>query len=303
VEWWLDEEGYPDPKKQGKIRYYLVIDDRPVFADTREELMERYPEQCKIWNPIAEEYVIIEPKSIEFIAGTIFDNPILIAQNPKYLAELKSLPKIEKARLLDGNWYARPQGSNYFSRDWLHKEENAPLGCQEVRGWDKASTEPSEKNRYPDYTASIKMLKSEKGRYYIRGDFHPDNKETNSDNEQVFGRFRKRPGDRDKVMLTQAYADGSDCQIVLPEDPGAAGKVEYEHSAKLFSEDGFIVCRDPSPSNKSKLKKFEPFSSAAQNGLVSIIESSFPNKATLEAFYNELESFDGSASTSARKDD
>ena len=47
------------------------------------------------------------------------------------------------------------------------------------------------------------------------------------------------------------------------------------------------------PSNKAKLKRFEPFAVAAQNGLVKIVESDFPNQETLNAFYKELEAFDG----------
>lgn len=73
VEWWLDEEGYPDKEKQGKVRYYLIIDDKPVFADTAEELEELYPDHCQVKNPNTGEIIKIKPKTFTFIAGTIFD--------------------------------------------------------------------------------------------------------------------------------------------------------------------------------------------------------------------------------------
>lgn len=57
------------------------------------------------------------------------------------------------------------------------------------------------------------------------------------------------------------------------------------------------------PTNKSKLLRFEPFSAACQNGLVKVVRDSFPNKATYDAYMNELESFDGQRSTSMKKDD
>ena len=301
VEWWLDSEGYPDPAKQGIVRYYLIVEETPVFADTAEELLEEYEDICNVYNPNDDTYVIVPPKSFTFIGGTIFDNPILIKNNPKYLAELNALPKVEKARLLHGNWYARPEGSNYFDRNWLKKVEKAPLDCIEVRGWDKASSEPSEVLRYPDYTASIKMLKDRDGRTYIKGDFAHNNFDPKS--PEIFGKFRKRPGERDTLIKDQALHDGSDCIVVLPKDPGAAGQAEFEEAARKLIAEGFRVDKDPAPNSKSKLKKFEPFSSAAQIGLVYIVESSFPNKATLEAFYSALEGFDGEKSTKTKKDD
>lgn len=300
VEWYLDEEGFPDKTKNGIKRYYLTVDDSPVFADSPENLKEQYPDFCKIWNPVDEVFIDIEPKSFTFISGTIFDNPILIKKNPKYLAELNALPKIEKARLLHGNWKMRPEGSSYFDRAWLKKIDSAPLHCTEVRAWDKASTEPSDVNRYPDYTASIKMLKDKDGYYYIKADYIADAKDEKSD---IIGRFRKKPGERDILIEKQARADGTDCTVVMAKDPGSAGQVEYEESAKKLIEAGFKVSPDPMPPTKSKLKRFEPFSSAAQNGLVYIIEDSFPNKATLEAFYAEMEAFDGERSGKTRKDD
>ena len=104
ISWWLDEEGFPDPKKCGAVRYYILIDDQPIFADTAEELYEKYPDHTRVYNPNTKQYIRIEPKTFCFISGTIFDNPILIEKNPRYLAELQSLPKIERMRLLEGNW-------------------------------------------------------------------------------------------------------------------------------------------------------------------------------------------------------
>lgn len=300
IEWWLDDEGYPDPEKQGKLRYYLVIDDKPVFADTQEELMEAYPDQCKIYNPIDDEYTLVRPKSITFIGGTIFDNPILIKNNPSYLAELNSLPKVEKARLLHGNWYAREEGSSFFKREWLEEVDVVPPRSVCCRGWDKAGSVPSDTYRYPDYTASIKMHKDPDGIVYIVGDFDPEAKDKGSD---VVGRFRRRAGDRDTLIKNQARLDGTDCTVVMAKDAGQAGQTEYFESAKKLSQEGFVVRPDPMANNKTKIVKFTPFASAAQNGLVKIVPSTFPNKATLEAYLSELEKFDGERSTATKKDD
>ena len=301
IEWWLDEEGYPDPAKKGVLRYYITIDDTPIFGATPEDLLKKYPEECRIWNPNEEKYEIAIPKSITFIGGTIFDNPILIKKNPNYLSELNSLGDVEKARLLHGNWYARAEGANYWQRGWLGKLDSIPTEGQFARGWDKASEEPSEKERQPDFTANVGMVKTYDGRYCIFGNHIEDNKDTGD--TEVYGKFRKRLGARDKVIERQGLHDGEECHIVLPVDPAAAGKVEFQESSKKLIEAGLICKSDPAPSTKSKLTKFTPFSVACENGLVDIVESSFKDRKSLDAFYNELEKFDGERSTRTKKDD
>lgn len=302
VEWYLDDspEGYPDPEKCGKIRYFVIINESPVFADTPEELAEAYPEIC-YQDDGAGNKIYVPPLSFAFIGGTIFDNPALLKSNPKYLAALKSQTKINRARLLDGAWRVRAEGSNYWDRKWLHKVDKMPLNLTCCRAWDKASTEPSDVNPYPDYTAGSPMMgKDSDGNYYLYWGFDEAITDKGSG---ITGRFRKRPGERDNLILKQAQKDGTDCTVIFAVDPGQSGKVEFQESSKKLIEKGFCVKPDPTPSNKSKLKRFEPFSSACENGLVSIVESSFPNKATLEAFYKELEAFDGERSSANRKDD
>ena len=119
----------------------------------------------------------------------------------------------------------------------------------------------------------------------------------------VYGKIRKSAGVRDKIIEDQALHDGEDCFVVLPVDPAASGLAEYESSAKKLIEAGLMPKRDPVPINKSKLVRFTPFQVACESGLVSICESSFSDKTTLEAFYKEMESFDGERSTRQRKDD
>lgn len=300
VSWYLTEDGYFDENKLGKIRYFLIVNDTPVFGDTEEELAEEYPELCYIENPVEGTTEYVPPLSFCFIGGTIFDNPALIKANPKYLSALKAQTEINRKRLLEGNWHARPEGSAYFDRNWLHKIENKPFEAVCVRSWDIASEEPSDKNRHPDYTASIKMYKTKENEYVIAGDFEPL---SHNEREDTYGRYRQRPGQRNHSMIRQAEHDGSEVIVCLPVDPAAAGKLQFSELAKMFMSEGFTVRKDPMPSNKSKLTKFEPFSSACMNGMVSIVESSFGNKKTLDAFYKELESFDGERSTSSRKDD
>lgn len=302
VKWYLDEEGYPDKEKCGTKRFFVIEEDEPKFGDDEKELADKYPHLCYIENPLTGETQYVRPLSFTFIAGTIFDNPALIEKNPKYLASLKSQSPVNRARLLDGNWLAREEGSNFFDRSWLKDTNQYPQGGRCCRAWDKASSEPSDKERHPDYTAcSPRMYKCKDGYYWLVGDYVKtciDKNET----DEVYGRFRLRAGERDNLMVEQAKHDGEDCRILLPVDPGAHGKTEYEYSALKLIQEGFSVHPDPAPTNASKLKKAEPFFNACQNRLVYIVRNTF-TEDTYNAIMKELESFDGTRSTRHKKDD
>ena len=287
VQPYLDEEGLPRPEMDGKKKYIIRRGDELNWADTKEEHFSKFGKDCK-------------PIHYEFISATIRDNPILISMRPEYLAHLESLRDIDKARLLDGNWYARPQGANYFRREDLIKVDRVPNGAVCARGWDKASTEPHDNNKYPDFTATGKMYKDRDGFFYIVGDHCNSNHENDS---EVYGKFRKKPGPRDNIILDQAVYDGAECTVVLPIDAGQAGKIEFIESAKKLSAEGFIVKKDPAVNGTSKLIKFTPFSVAVENGLVHIVPTSFRNKDTMDDHLNELEKFDNEKSTKTKKDD
>lgn len=264
---------------------------------------ELHPEVCWIYNPLTKEKVYAPPKTITFIGGTIFDNPALIETNPNYLSELNALPQVEKDRLLHGNWYARPEGSSHFQRKWLTVIDRVPETAIYCRAWDKAATEPSEKNQHPDYTASINMAKDRHGFYYLMGNYQEDNYDKKDCKQnKVFGRFRERSGTRDVLIQKQAEHDGTDCTVVFSQDPGSSGVTEFTESAKKLVSEGYIVKKDPQPTQNGKLTRYLPFSSAAENGLVYIVKSTF-NPATLEAFFKENEAFDGERSSDYRKDD
>lgn len=289
VKWYLDEEGYPDPDKDGVIRWFIRRGGEFVWGASKEELLDKHGRRDANGNLLPETHKLqIRPLSFTFISANIYDNPVLLEENPDYLSWLEGLNDVDKARLLHGNWYARPQGDNYFERGWVGKirEEDLPSERKVVRAWDKASEEPNQVNKYPDYTASVKMSKCKRGFYYIEG----------------ASRFQKRPGDRDREIIRTAHSDGTDVYVVSAIDPGASGKFEFQEFAKHLMEEGVLLKKDPMPSNKNKLKRFEPFAISAQNGLVYVVEDTFEPE-TLELFYKELEAFNGERSSTSRKDD
>ena len=304
VDWYLNEAGDPIEERSGVIRYFVVKDGDFLFGESEEWFQENEPECLQVYNDKTKEFIYVPPKRFTFVSATVFDNPALIAANPRYLAELQNLPDHERARQLKGNWYARPTGANYWQRNWLHKATKIPDGSKSVRSTDKAYTEPSEKNRYPDFSASIKMDKCPLSEYYISGDFHPDLKDPPKHNpDGIVGRYRVRAGQRNKWMLTQADYDGEEVTIVIPEESGA-GSGEFQELTKMFTNAGFKVQGAKTGNSKgAKMKRFSTFAAACQNGLVHILEDTFHNEATLNAFYKELEAFTGERSTATTKDD
>lgn len=297
VRWWLDDEGYPDPEKCGKKRYFIRRDGEFIWGDSKEELIEKYTTVNGLGVEIKP-----RPLSFSFIGATIFDNPVCLRDNPEYLAFLEGLPELEKAQLLHGNWFAKPEGANYFQRSFLRDADRVPLGSVSCRAWDKAGTERTSGNKFPDFTTSIKVSKDSDGFYYLSGDYCPENVDDGRYSTGLEGKFCKKAGERDVIIRKQAQFDGDDCIIVFSVDPGQAGKSEFLTSSRSLLAEGFRVEEDPMPSNKSKLTRFSPFANLAQQGMVRIVKSSF-HPDTLEAFLTELEKFNGERSTFNRKDD
>lgn len=283
---WLDEDGFARHELSGKIRYFIFFEGTLFTSWDKEELTTNFPGK--------------NPLTYTFIPSKLTDNQKLLENNPEYADVLDANTKAEKAALLDGCWkYVLNEGS-YFNRDWLPRVDRVPEGAAYARAWDKASSVPTDVNKYPDYTASTKMAKDSNGIFYIVGDHHP---EATDGDTGIFGKFRRLPGERDNIIQNQSKMDGDDCTVIFSRDPGQAGDTEFLESAKKLQAEGFTVRADPMPGNKSKLKRFEPFSAACMNGQVRIVPSTFKNQASLEAFLKELEQFVGQDATARVKVD
>lgn len=103
---WVDD-AYPDPaRRDGEVRWLVRIDPSETEAAkyhyfrTREEAVECAAELHAMSLDAAYHAV----KSVAFIEADLADNRILKRENPQYLANLLSLPEVEKQRLLYKNW-------------------------------------------------------------------------------------------------------------------------------------------------------------------------------------------------------
>ena len=251
--WWIDQEtGLAIHERAGKIRWFVRLNDTFLWADTREELVDRYGAESL-------------PKSVAFIPAKLSDKSILMDADPSYRANLTALNAVERARLLDGNWKVRPAAGLYFRRSWCEVVEAIPAGLQTVRYWDLAATEKTDSND-PDWTVGIKLARTTPGIYYLL--------------DAV--RLRGSPLTVEATILNIASADGKDVRIGLPQDPGQAGKTQAQYFVRKL--DGYIV--STGPERGDKVTRFGPFSSQAEAGNVKILRAAWntPVFDSLEGF-------------------
>lgn len=95
IAWWIDPvTGLAIEERSGVVRWISRVNlngtETIVYGETKEELQQKYP-NCL-------------PKSLTFIPAKLSDNKILCEKDPSYEANLSLLPRIERERLLGGNW-------------------------------------------------------------------------------------------------------------------------------------------------------------------------------------------------------
>lgn len=107
IAWWIGDDGFPIPERSGVLRWFVNINDSLRWADTAEELIGLYGPESR-------------PKSLTFIASSVYDNKILLSEDPDYLANLQAQSMEEQMRLLHGNWKYRSEGGLVKREHILH---------------------------------------------------------------------------------------------------------------------------------------------------------------------------------------
>lgn len=264
VDWWIGKDGYAIPERSGVIRYFARDGDNVVWADTREELVERFGGD--------EDRVT----SFTFILSRLCDNPKV---DPTYRATLLGLNLVERERLLGdeargGNWDIRPAAGNHFRRTWFHLvEQDDPIISKVVawvRGWDLAATEPTSEKPDPDYTAGALVGVTRDQRYVIR--------------QMVRGQWS--PGKVRDTVKRHGEHDGKGTRICLWQDPGQAGKDQMEAYRTHLS--GWSVRTQVASENK--LAYADIWSPLVEKGQVYVVRGP-ANDPWHEAFFLEGDGF------------
>lgn len=106
ISWWIGDDGFPIPKRQGKIRYFARDGETFIWGNTREEVIKKakYFLDPIIYNSKGNATYNDFIKSLTFIGGSIYDNKELLKIDPGYLGNLASQDEDTRKQLLDGNW-------------------------------------------------------------------------------------------------------------------------------------------------------------------------------------------------------
>lgn len=259
IEWWIDQStGYPIPERSGIIRWFIRLGDTITWADSRKELIESYGED-------------VEPKSFTFIPAKLEDNKILMRADPGYKANLMALSRVERERLLGGNWKIRPISGMYFKREEVELIETMPTDIVKfVRHWDLAATEEAEGSPDPDWTAGVKIGKRANGKFIVVSVI----------------RRRERSGKVRELVKATAKLDGFNTTVSLAQDPGQAGKAQIEDFVKDLA--GFIVKTERESGDK--VVRADPFAAQWQHGNIQVLRGTWN-----DAYFDELEAFPSKA--------
>jgi predicted phage terminase large subunit-like protein len=154
-----------------------------------------------------------------------------------------------------------PREGSMFMVSKLEIVDEPPSGLKMVRAWDMAATKDD-----GDFTAGVKMGAAGDGLYYVldvtRGQWSTD--------------------ERDSMIRLTASIDGRPVRILLPEDPGAAGKSMVAHQVRMLA--GYTVRSERVTGDK--ITRADPFSSQVNAGNVRLVRGPWNR-----AFIEELRTF------------
>jgi len=256
IDWWIGPDGFAIPERSGVIRWFIRLDEKMIWADSKEELHKKYGHGPEI-----------QPKSFTFIRSRLQDNKILRQNDPGYLANLMALSKVDRMRLLEGNWNVRAEAGDYFQRGWFPLVDEVPGGwIRVIRAWDRAGTRPNPGNKNPDWTRGVLLYVYPNGTYCI------------ADLKSI----QDNPGKVDKFIKQVAQHDGYGVSVRAFQDPGSAGKKEAEDFIKQMN--GYDV-KVESVSEKKHIRA-KPFSRQCEAGNVMVLRGNWNGD-----LFNEYENF------------
>lgn len=153
---WLYEGGWPDYTQSGRVRWFLrdANDQLQFFGAKRDA-----DEHARMLAASDPTLTNLRPRSLAIVHARTEENQILMRADPDYLSKIAGGDRVLRMRM-QGCWEARPKPNGMFDRNWYKVIEELPSADQieySCRGWDKASTRPSEENDNPDYTRGVRL--------------------------------------------------------------------------------------------------------------------------------------------------
>lgn len=258
LSWWIAEDGYADLSRAGVIRWFAVVNDTVYWADHKYDLIDQFPE---VQNLI--------PKSCTFIPATIYDNKILLKENPSYLSNLQAQSMVDRERLLGdaqrgGNWRIKPEAGKLFNRAWFPvvTDWDKNRSWMAVIRWDFAATEQSLTAKDPDFTAWCVMLRDRNGEEIVLEAGQKRLKPTD-----VYAEFTERS----RFWWDYLHKIGIPLMVRWEIEPGSASTREARYLAGLVPFADAHGIR----SVGNKIVRAKPLASQAEHGFVSILKGAW----------------------------
>lgn len=253
IDWYIGDDGVAIEERSGVVRWFINQNDEIFWFDRKIDAIKKFGDKAR-------------PKSFTFIRSDIHDNKILMENDPDYLSNLEALQRVDRERLLYGNWDVRAGVGDYFKREDFEIIDAVPPLKHEVRCWDFAGTEPSERNPDPDWTVGQKMGVTASGEFIVTD----------------LVRERMNPSGVEKLLKSVTSQDGKDVLCRMPQDAGSAGKVVAHNYAKMLR--GYKVKILPVTGNKEV--RATPASAQAGIGNIKLLRGKWN-----EEYIKEHESF------------
>jgi len=257
IAWWIDQEtGFPIPERAGVLRYFVRVNDSLIWGDSKKDVAAKCPGVEDI-----------DIKSMTFIPGKLDDNQELLRIDPGYRGRLMAMTRVERARLLDGNWKVRKSAGSYFRRSDVRLLDLEPRDLVVVtRRWDLAASEPTDEYPDPDWTVGVKMGKYPDGRFVV---LHAE-------------MVRARANDVRSLIKRVAHNDGHDCSVGIAQDPAQSGKDQADSFVREMA--GFNVYTERE--NGDKETRAEPCAAQWQHQNIDVVRGAWN-----DAFFSQLEAF------------
>lgn len=157
-----------------------------------------------------------------------------------------------------------PAGRGMFRTERIVRLSTPPPLTGLVRAWDLAAAPPGRGD--PDWTVGVRMGRSPEGRFVI----------------DDIVRLRGDALAVERLLLETAARDGREVGILLPQDPGQAGRAQVSYLTRRLA--GHMVLA--SPESGAKWVRAGPFAAQVAAGNLALVEGPFAG-----AFLDELALF------------
>jgi predicted phage terminase large subunit-like protein len=221
----------------------------------KEELKKQFPD--------------VKPKSVTFIPSTVYDNKILLQNDPGYIANLQAMSLVDRERLLGdaqrgGNWKIKPEAGKLFNRAWFPviTDWDKNRAWSAVIRWDFAATEQSLTSQDPDYTAWCVMVRDRNGEEIVLEAGQKRLKPTD-----VYAEFTERC----RYWWDYFRALGIGLMVRWEIEPGSASTREARYLAGLVPFADAHGIR----SVGNKIVRAKPLASQAEHGFVSVLKGAW----------------------------